>query len=185
MQSDTQQIKPRRYRYAAKTAPVASCSICSSSISMWDKVARTVTFEGETFDVCGTCRRRYQDPCRQIGEHGFRFRFVRRSEIPKNETHPGFAEVYKTFLLIREQELLRQKEVKWMAIDKTQKVLKLGESIGRVLCNTFAVRGDEATTTDEEALTRIRDLIEEIDPEIINKLMRERDRKRNKKKRLP
>lgn len=72
-----------------------------------------------------------------------------------------------------------------MAIDKTQKVLKLGESIGRVLCNTFAVRGDEATTTDEEALTRIRDLIEEIDPEIINKLMRERDRKRNKKKRLP
>lgn len=182
MLSDTRQLSSRRRPH---TAPGGDCSICSRRISERDTVARETRFHDRTYPVCGICRRHYHKPCEQIAESGFQFRFVKRSEIPKCDTQRGFADVYKSLLLIREQELLRQKEVNWTVMDKTQKILKLGESIGRVLCNTFAVRGDEATMTDEEALVRIRDLIEAIDPEIINKLMRERDRKRTKKKRLP
>lgn len=71
-----------------------------------------------------------------------------------------------------------------MVGDKTKQILTLHERIGRVLCDTYSVLSDGAKISDDIAVSKIRDLIEEIDPRIIDRLMAERKRKR-KKKRLP
>ena len=53
--------------------------------------------------------------------------------------------------------------------------LKLPERIAAVVGKTYAVRGDDYKLSDDEALTRIRDLLDELDATIIE---------RNKEKRL-
>ncbi len=58
---------------------------------------------------------------------------------------------------------------------QTISYLKLPERIAAILGKTYAVMGDEAKMADDEALTRIRDLLEELDETLIE---------RNKKKRL-
>lgn len=64
-----------------------------------------------------------------------------------------------------------------MAAVKNQAVnyLKFPERVAAILGKTYAVMGDDAKMSDDEALTRIRDLLDELDETLIE---------RNKKKRL-
>lgn len=66
---------------------------------------------------------------------------------------------------------MKQLKAKYDAL----KVVKLPDRIAAIVGKTYAVRGDDAQLADDEALTRIRDLLEELDPELID---------RNKNKRL-
>lgn len=53
--------------------------------------------------------------------------------------------------------------------------MKLPERIASIVGKTYAVMGDDFKLADDEALTRIRDLLDELDSTLIE---------RNKKKRL-
>ncbi len=53
--------------------------------------------------------------------------------------------------------------------------LKFPERVAAIVGKTYAVMGDEFKLSDDEALTRIRDYLDELDETIIE---------RNKKKRL-
>lgn len=59
--------------------------------------------------------------------------------------------------------------------EEAVKVLRLPERIAAIVGKTFAEMGDGAELSDDEALGRIRDLLFDIDPNIIE---------RNKRKRL-
>jgi hypothetical protein len=131
---------------------------------------------------------KYHDPVGQSQKFGRRFRFVEKTEIPHpdtltiNEERTGFKpwhayhEIYKICLLLRERAEILGKEVKWKVDDQTKKILKLPGQVAAIVARTYAVCGDDCTLADNEALVRIRDLLEAIDPAIIDK---------NKKKKLP
>lgn len=69
-----------------------------------------------------------------------------------------------------------RKEQEWLkAKMDTLKIVKFPERVAAIVAKTFAVRGDDYSLSDDEALVRIKDLLEELDPEIIA---------RNKNKRL-
>ena len=53
--------------------------------------------------------------------------------------------------------------------------LKLPERIAAIVGKTYSVMGDDFKMSDDEAITRIRDLLDELDETLIE---------RNKKKRL-
>lgn len=53
--------------------------------------------------------------------------------------------------------------------------LKFPERVAAIVGKTYAVKGDDFQLSDDEALTRIRDLLDELDPTLIA---------RNKNKRL-
>lgn len=55
------------------------------------------------------------------------------------------------------------------------KLAKLPDRIAAIVGKTFTVQGDGASVADDEALSMIRDLLEEVDDQIIE---------RNKDKRL-
>lgn len=57
-----------------------------------------------------------------------------------------------------------------------RKLRKLPSRIAAIIAQTVAVRGDDYRIDDNQALVRIRDLLEEIDPKIID---------RNAKRKLP
>lgn len=61
-----------------------------------------------------------------------------------------------------------------MVDDLTKKILKLPDQVARIVARTYAVCGDDFKLSDEEALIRIRDLLEAIDPEIINRAKKKR-----------
>ncbi len=61
--------------------------------------------------------------------------------------------------------------IKRQALD----LVRLPERIAAVVGKTYSVMGDDFKLSDDEALTRIRDLLEELDGTLIE---------RNKKKRL-
>lgn len=58
---------------------------------------------------------------------------------------------------------------------QTVDYIRFPERVAAIIGKTFALKGDDFTLTDDEALTRIRDLLEELDPTLIE---------RNKNKRL-
>lgn len=151
-------------------APIEICAVCGERAYRGDQTKQRATFRGNDHVVCGACVKRYNDPAGQIREYGFRFRFVERTELSKQQ------QIYKILLLLKERQEIRQKEVNWMADEMATKLLRLPDKIAAIVGKTFAVRGDDADLSDEQALIRIRDLIEEIDEKIID---------RNKKKRLP
>lgn len=163
----------RRERSAAE--PTVKCAICSFPASRFDPARGEAEFRGVTYFVCGPCRRRYSHSLSQISSYGTRFRFVEKSEIPRYHGD-AFEQLYKILLLCKERQEIRQKEVNWMVEDQTKMRLKLPDRVAVILGKTFAVCGDDAKLPDDQALIRIRDLLEAIDPEIIN---------RNKNKRLP
>lgn len=55
------------------------------------------------------------------------------------------------------------------------KIARLPDRVAAIIGKTYAARGDDAVMADDEALIRIRDLLDEIDPTLIE---------RNKNKRL-
>lgn len=133
-------------------------------------------------EICGFCNKRYSDAPGQMMRYGLRFRFVERCEVPRS----GFVEsidlgtqkkVFKFLLLFKERQEKLGQEVMWMPEEMTQKVLKLPKRVAAAMKNTYAIRGDDATDSDDVALQKIKDLIEEIDPNIFRDLLR-RNRKR-------
>ena len=70
----------------------------------------------------------------------------------------------------------RQKEVKKMSVnEQTANYLKFPDRIAAIVGKTYAVMGDDFKLSDDEALARIRDKLDELDSTLIE---------RNKKKRL-
>lgn len=67
-----------------------------------------------------------------------------------------------------------------MADDMTRKYLKLPGAIARIVAKTFAVCGDDATLGDVEALVRIRDVLEDLEPGILDRVAKERLRKKKR-----
>lgn len=62
------------------------------------------------------------------------------------------------------------------AVEKQAVALaKLPTKIAAIIGKTYSIRGDDAALSDDEALMRIRDLLDELDPTLIE---------RNKNKRL-
>lgn len=70
----------------------------------------------------------------------------------------------------------KKKEVNEMSVkhDAAQ-LMKFPERIAAIVGKTYSIRGDDWKMSNDEALTRIRDLLDEIDPTLI---------KRNQNKRL-
>lgn len=66
---------------------------------------------------------------------------------------------------------MMKSEIKKQTVD----YLKFPERVAAIIGKTYAVRGDDFKLEDDVALMRIRDLLEELDPAIID---------RNKNKRL-
>lgn len=55
------------------------------------------------------------------------------------------------------------------AEDQATKLVKLPDRIAAIVAKTYAVMGDASEMFDDEALIRIRDLLEEVDPKIIER----------------
>jgi hypothetical protein len=139
---------------------------------------------GRQFTVCLSCLTKYHDPVGQAERFGRKFRFVEKTEIPHpdgvgiTERSTGFMpwhpyhDIYKFLLLFKERQEKLGKEVMWMPEEMTQKVLKLPKRVAAAMKNTYAIRGDDATDSDDVALQKIKDLLEEIDPNIFKDLLR-------------
>jgi hypothetical protein len=90
----------------------------------------------------------------------------------KSKFRKLFNSVSKTLYFRRKR---KNKEV-WMSVKgQAADYLKFPERVAAIVGKTYAVMGDDFKLADDEALTRIRDLLEELDPTLIA---------RNKKKRL-
>lgn len=186
----TNQYTTERRPRAAYAGPVLSrCFVCRN-------LAKPKTHSrdrrGQIFMVCRSCSIRYDDPVGQAAKYGPRFRFVRRDEIPHpdslgiSERNMGpkpwytFHQVFKTLLLYREHRLKRQKEVMWTVDEMTERYLKLLPRIAAVIRDTYEIRGDDFKLENDVAITKIRDLCEEIDP-LIFKRRRISDAKRKRR----
>jgi hypothetical protein len=167
----------RRERAAARRSPRCAAG-CGFTVSHFDTSKGEVEHRGTVYSVCGLCRKRYSHILTQLAFCGLRFRFVEKSEIPP-PPKPGwsnFIQIYKLLLLARERQISQGKEVNWMVDDTTRKILKLPDKIAGIVTRTFVASGDNAELSDDQALMMIKDLLEEIDPEIMTK--------KNKRKKL-
>lgn len=143
--------------------------------------------------ICLNCKQRYEDPLGQAERFGRRFRFVLRNEIPHHDSlgidersigfmpyHP-YREIYKILLIAKDRQEILQKEVNWKVDEQTKKILQLPLKIAAVVAQTWEIQGDDAVLDNSEAITRIRDMLDDIDADLIEKALR----KKKKKKRLP
>ena len=67
-----------------------------------------------------------------------------------------------------------------MAEDEAMKRFKLLRRVAVAMKNSFVVRGDDATEADDIALQKIKDLVEEIEPEIFRRILAPRNRNRKR-----
>ena len=160
-----------------------ACSVCFERSYAFHTARRRATYRGREYEVCGPCNKRLYDAAGQIESLGFRFRFIEKTELPAGmiadasfANLPVKKKVFKILLLLKERQEIRQKEVNWMAEEKAKQILKLPDRIAAIVAKTYVMLGDGFKVDAEEALIRIRDLLEEIDEKIID---------RNKNKRLP
>lgn len=171
----------KRQRAAARVIP--KCAVCGSDVSPQvnrDRGQRETYYRGRPYVICGPCRRIYSHCRSQFAWCGTRFRFVRKTEIPRTGESIMFQLVYKVLLLARERQISRQKEVNWMVDEKTRKVIKFFDRAADILVRTLPVGGDDFTVPDDEAITRIRDLLDDIDPEIMHGAFRRVKKKRRR-----
>lgn len=115
--------------------------------------------------ICYDCRKR--DPRCEAKFYGTKFRRV----------DSAFRKRFWAVKRLLEARLSKKEVNKIQTQLKNQAVnfLKLPERVAAVVGKTYAVRGDDYKLSDDEALTRIRDLLDELDPTLIA---------RNKEKRL-
>jgi hypothetical protein len=145
-----------------------------------------VVYCGRILEICSPCRGGYALLKEQVAAFGRRFRFVRKSEVPQPtgyalDNYRLFRQLFMILLIARERQEKAGKEVSSMAVDeRTKRYLKLPDAVARVIAQTFVVCGDDAKLSDDVALQQIRDLLEEIDPEILTRI---RDRKQRRRKR--
>jgi hypothetical protein len=76
---------------------------------------------------------------------------------------------------IARRQIGRGKGVKWMPEEYAVKLKKFPERVAAIVAKTYAELGDSAQISDDEAVSRIRDLLNELDENIIE---------RNRKKKL-
>jgi hypothetical protein len=172
-------------RYIA-TVP-AACFICEGRTRWQGDIKSRTEFRGQKIMVCVYCRAAYQDAVAQASTFGRRFRFVRKEEIPKaNLGYPlalhvcgdgAFRQIYKVLLLCKERQISRKKEVNWMADEMARKLLKLPNRVAAAMKGTFAICGDDAKVADDVALLMIKDLLEEIDPDIFRRPARRKEKR--------
>lgn len=111
--------------------------------------------------ICGTCRQNRRDEARRLVR-------MTRAEVRRR--------VLNTLLgLARIRSVYQRKGVKHLPEELAVLLQKLPDRVASIVGKTFAVMGDAAQLADDEAISRIRDLLLEIDPETID---------RNKNKRL-
>lgn len=97
-----------------------------------------------------------------------------RGQVFRRDKHQQFTVEFLKELARR--RMYKRKEVMIMRPEEyAAKVAKLPERIAAIISKTYAVEGDAADMADDEAMMRIRDLLLEIDPQLIEK---------NKNKRL-
>jgi hypothetical protein len=155
------------------------CFACGRPAQAGDPRGRVI-YRGRTVEICSQCRGGHALIKEQVAAFGRRFRFVRKSEVPQpvDFGYRVFRQLYMILLIADER---RGKEVNSMAIEeKTKRHLRLPDAIARVIAQTFVVCGDDAKLSDDVALQQIRDLVEEIDPEIFARIRNRPKRKRKK-----
>lgn len=111
--------------------------------------------------VCGTCRETRRDEARRLVR-------MTRAEVRRR--------VLDTLLkLARARSIYQRKGVKHLPEELAVLMRKFPDRVAAIIGKTFAVMGDSAQLTDDEAISRIRDLLLDLDEGIID---------RNKHKRL-
>lgn len=176
---ETYQAERRRQK-----ASTPRCFICTEAV-LYDRfaVGGRFTFRGESHVICERCRGRYHDPVGQASAFGDRFRFLEKSEVPMRKElaglstmrHAEYSKIFSILVLLGERHGNQEKEVNLMAVDETtKKILKLPNKVADIVSKTFVAMGDDAKITDDQALMMIRDLLEEIDPNIMTKKKRKR-----------
>lgn len=148
-------------RPGVNTSPKAICKRCGQSRYKRDFRLKS----GRIVKICRECR-----TTKQIVDVPKRSKFERHRLA-----------IYKFLKTDFIRRKTKGKEVKNMAKvtaearNYANSLTALPDKIAAILGKTYAVRGDDCTMADDEALTRIRDLLVDIDEKIIE---------RNKKKRL-
>jgi hypothetical protein len=168
-------------RDKSRSIRTGKCSICQFPSSRFDPARRTVIGRrGNQMIVCGMCRAKYSHIVSQLAWCGLRYRFVERHEIPRGPARyrAAFPRIYKLLLLAKERQILLRKEVNWMPEETARKILNFPKRVAEAMKGTYAICGDDATVPEDVALLKIKDLLEELDPNIF------RDLRRRQKKRL-
>lgn len=80
-----------------------------------------------------------------------------------------YQKIYKLLLLASERQETEKKEKSSMVDEMTGKVLRLPGRIAAIVKQTYAVLGDDFKISEDVALEKIRDLLEDIDPAILQK----------------
>ena len=124
--------------------------------------------------ICWQCR---HDNPKAVAEFYAAGKF--QSVKPENEAdfQKRFISILNFLKIQNERRRNKGKEVMDMqGVEKQAVALaKLPGKIAAIVGKTYSIRGDDATLPDDEAIMRIRDLLDEIDPTLIE---------RNKNKRL-
>lgn len=166
--------KRKRSTRTARAAIEPRCAVCDFATSHHDPARRIVEHSGIKYAVCGVCRKTYSHAPSQLAAFGTSQRFVRKDEIEyaAGFDRQQFPKVYKMLLLVKERRTKKKKEVNWKVDETTKKMLRLPGRIAAIMRQTYAVLGDDFKIADDIALAKIRDLLEEIDPEIVHKKKR-------------
>jgi len=159
-----------------ENASTTRCYLCPEPIVYERTIAGgRFVFRGEQHVICERCRGRYWRAVEQASQFGKRYPFFeRRNMPPKFERGALFTQMFHILSIAHDRQILRQKEVNWMVKEQTEKMLKLPGRIAAVVGQTYAVCGDDFKLADDEALMRIRDLLDDIDPAIMQRVKKKK-----------
>ena len=170
----------RGYKPQTQPANLRVCPVCKTAKRAHE--FRQSNQNAKRNLICWQCRKNYDGVEAQFYAGTLSKGLIEKATIPRltgrepRVLKHRFRNVYKFVTRLRERRILRRKEVLWMAENQAVALLKLPERIAAVIGKTYIVRGDDPNTIpDDEALMRIRDLLDEFDEKIIG---------RNKDKRL-
>lgn len=71
---------------------------------------------------------------------------------------------------------------KKVAQKQAENLIRFPDRVAEILAGSYAVQGDEYEYTDDEALQRLRDILEELDSSILDAAVRRLNAKRSKRK---
>lgn len=154
--------QPQKARYP-------KCPVCSEPKTAYE--FRTSNRNSKRNLICWQCRHTNKDAVRLFWTGGL------KTQKPAPVDMEFLQAVLIRLVEHFQKRSQRKKEVIDMGAIEAQsaKLIKLPERIATIVGKTYAVRGDDFELSDDAALTRIRDLLEELDETLIE---------RNKKKRL-
>lgn len=169
-------------RYAPRVKP-RPCYLCSSPLKYDPPAVSSFAYRGETHSICRKCRGEFWAPLEQASKFGKRYRFIRKSEMPRIRFfgmavgyqasriahHRVFTKVFAALILLQDRQKKQRKEVSWMVDDMTRKLLKLPDQIAAVLGKTYVIRGDDFLLSDDVVLLEMKEILKSIDPDIIER----------------